>query len=118
MVAFDFAGIRIEGEYRRGIEIVPRMHIGCPGRGIPRSPIDQVELRVVIACAPGRHPARLPGLPRPGVVARLPRSWDGIRLPGFLACLRIIGGNEAANTQFTPRGAHHDLALGYQWRKS
>ena len=47
----------------------------------------------------------------------LPRSWDGICLPGLLARLRIIGCNEAANTQFTPRGAHHDLALGDQWRQ-
>src|SRR4029453_9265422 len=93
------------------------MHIPCPGRGIPRPPIDQVELWVVVACAPGRYPASFPGLSRPGVVAGLARSWDGIRLPGLLARLRIIGRNEAADTQFTPRGPPHDLALGYQWRK-
>src|SRR5262249_53014535 len=76
MMAFDFTSIHIEGEHRRGVEIVSRMHICRPGCGVPRPPIDHVELWIVVTCAPCRHPTSLPGLARPGVVARLAGTWD------------------------------------------
>src|SRR5262245_15316054 len=117
MVAFDFASIRVEGEHRRGIEIVPRVHIPWPGRGIPRPPGGQVTRWSIVAGDPYRHPPSLPGLTRPGVVARLARTWDGIGLPYLLARLRIIGRNEAANAQLATGGTHHDLALGNQRRQ-
>src|SRR5215471_6644764 len=94
MMAFDFASISVQSEHRRGIEVIPGMHIGRPGCSVARTPVGQVELRIEVASNPDRYPTSFPRPLRPGIVARFSRAWNRIGLPHLLPALSIEGGNE------------------------
>src|SRR2546427_8464760 len=72
------------------------------------------EIGVIGAGQPdGRAPA-LPGVARPGVVARLAGAGDRVGLPRGLAGLSVEGLDEAPDAELTARHAHHDLALRHE----
>ena len=112
MVTADPAGIGIEGDDRRRVEVVARMHVTGPRRRVARPPERQVELRIVVRREPHRDAARLPRFALPALVTRLARSRDRMGLPHRLAVARVKGGDVAADPELAARGADHDLALG------
>src|SRR4029079_1062152 len=79
------AGIGIAGEDRHRPLVVAWPLLRVPGRGIARTVVDQVELRVVRVPAPGRAAADLPLIAFPGLEARI--SAD--RFAEFGGLLRI-----------------------------
>ena len=58
----------------------------------------------------------LPGIARPGFVAGLAGARNRIESPGLLACARIVGGEEPANTEFTTGHTYNDFVLDYERR--
>src|SRR5579875_103303 len=65
MVGFDSAGIRIDGEQRSGIEVVAFAHVRRPWSRIARSPVHQIEFRVVVPAHPSGCAAVLPRVAGP-----------------------------------------------------
>src|SRR5262245_53558634 len=94
MMAFDFASISVQSEHGRGIEVISSMHIGRPGRGVVRTPVGQVELRIEVTSKPDRYPTSFLRPLGPGIVARFSRAWNRIGLPHLLPALGIEGSNE------------------------
>src|SRR5215475_6886113 len=115
MMAFDFASISVQSEHRRGIEVIPSMHIARPRRSVARAPVGQVELRIEVASNPDRYPTSFPRLLGPGIVARFSRAWNRIGLPHLLPGLGIEGCNETTHPEFTTRGPNHHFALCHKW---
>src|SRR6201999_540679 len=77
------------------------------------APVREIGLRIVGS----RHPDRCTtGLPLIAVRPRLATGLTGLRhhegAPGFLAGLGVVRGYEAADTEFTARRSHDDLAVG------
>src|SRR5690606_34817376 len=79
--------------------------------------VRQPRLWVVVAGAPHRGAARLPGVARPGLVARLTGSRDGGGLPQALARGSVEGLHEAADAALPAGDADHHLALDDQGRQ-
>src|SRR5438105_2238200 len=50
----------------------------------------------------------------PRFMARLSRPWNRIEAPHFLACLRVVRRNEAADTQVAAADADNDLVLDHE----
>ena len=68
VVPTKLSRIGIDGNDRSGVQIVPLTHIAEQIRtGIPGSPVEQVELRIVRSREPGRAAAMLPGIAGPGL---------------------------------------------------
>src|SRR5919108_2664078 len=117
VVGFQLTSIDIQGDDRRGVEVIADMRIGWPGTGVASSPIRQVELRSVMAGDPGRSPAGLPGIAGPGLIAWLAGAWNRISLPHLLPSLRIQRRDIAADPVLATRHPDDDLALRHQRRQ-
>ena len=117
MVTADLAGVDVERDHRRRIEIVAGVHVARPRRRIARAPEAQVELRIVVPREPHGDAARLPGVTLPGLVTGLSGPRDRVGLPRGLAVFRVEGGDVAADAELAARGADHDLALRDQRRQ-
>src|SRR2546430_7873017 len=104
----------IEGDGGRGVEVVTSALIPEPGRSVPGAPVGQAEIGVIGAGQPGGRAPALPGVARPGVVARLAGAGDRVGLPRGLAGLSVEGLDEAPDAELTARHAHHDLALRHE----
>src|SRR2546427_1471210 len=76
VVSLDLAGIRVKGDDGARVEIVAGVHVARPGRRIAGPPVRQVEVGIVESREPDRRSTGLPGVPRPGVVARLTGHYD------------------------------------------
>ena len=115
-VPLDRAGVRVDRDRRRGVEVVAGTLIAEPGRAVAGAPEGHVALGIVGAGHPDRGAAVLPGVAFPGVVTGLARAGDGVGLPDLLAALGIVGGDEAAHAELAARDADHDLAVHDQRR--
>src|SRR5262249_34445166 len=111
----DLAGLRPDCEHARRVEAVqtaarPRV----VGFGIAGAPIDEVELGIVGARAPGRRAAVFPGVTvgRPGLVSGLAGSRNGVATPELLAGLGVPAVKEAACRRFAAGHAGDQDAVG------
>src|SRR5690606_21869334 len=73
--------------------------------------------RIVVARAPHRGAATLPGVARPGLVAWLPGAWDRVRLPEAVPGLGVERLHETADAALAARHADYHLALDHEWRE-
>ena len=95
---------------RIGIEVVAEAHVAVGiGRGIADAPVGEVGVGIVGARVPDRGAAGLPGIARPGFVARLARPGNGVEAPDFLAGLRVERGDEAADGAVAARQCRRSL---------
>src|SRR5262249_13117291 len=116
VMPLDLAGLRIERVYRVGIEVVALANSGVERPGIADAPIHGMELGIERAGNPGRAAAVLPGVSRPGLVARLARARHRIGAPDMLAGLRIPAVDEQARPELRTRDAGQDDAVGDERR--
>src|SRR5207244_1775286 len=116
-MAADLAGVDVERDHRRGVEVVARVHVAGPWRGIAGAPETQVELRVVVCREPYRDSARLPRVGLPRLVTRLARAWNRVGLPHRLAIVSVEGGDVSPDAELAARRADHHLALGDERRQ-
>src|SRR5258708_1304107 len=110
-MAFDVAGVGMEGEDRGGVE----MGAGANGRieraGIADTPIDRVQFRIVGAGDPCRSATELPGVALPGIAAGFIRGGNGVSTPQMLARRRIPTVDEAAGAELRARYTGQDDAV-------
>src|SRR5438132_1433692 len=111
VVSLDLAGIRVKGDDGARVEIVAGVHVARPGRRIAGLPVRQVEVGIVVSREPDRRSTGLPGVPRPGVVARLAGSGDGVGPPDFLPGARIESGDVTADPELTAGHPDDDPSL-------
>ncbi len=62
---------------------------------VANTPVERIGLRVIRAGHPRARAAALPGIPRPGLVARIARTGNGIEAPALLAGVGIVGRDES-----------------------
>src|SRR5207247_1877491 len=111
VMAPDLAGVGVERDDGRRVEVVAGMHVAGPWPRVAGPPEREIELRIVVRGEPDRDAAGLPRVAFPRVVTRLARSRDRVGLPGLLAVARVEGGDVAADAELAARGPDHDLAL-------
>src|ERR1051326_3933257 len=110
VVPFELAGIGVECHDRARIEVVPWTWISIPvGAGVSRTPISQVEFRIVAAGGPNGTAAMSPGVSAPGLVAGLAGFGNHVEAPLFVAGFGIERRDVAANAIFTACGTKNDL---------
>src|SRR2546429_3238973 len=86
----EFAGLGPHRKQRSGVQVVARSRGRIPRAGVARAPIDKIEIGVVRAGDPGRAAAAQVGVSRrPGLIALLTRSGDGVAAPELLSSFRI-----------------------------
>src|SRR2546426_6761025 len=113
-VALHLTRVGLDGDGGRGVKVVPRALIPEPGRSVPGAPVREAELRVIGPRQPDGAATTLPGVPGPGVVARLAGARHRVRLPRGLAALSVKGLHEAPDTELAAGHADHDLALRHE----
>src|SRR6185295_12569798 len=115
VMADDLAGFRPDCDHARRADAVQAATRPRVVRfGIAGAPIDEVELGIVGARAPGRRAAVFPGVAvgRPGVVSGLAGPRNGVTTPELLAGLGIPAVKEAARRRFAAGHAGDQHAVG------
>src|SRR5262245_53541105 len=111
-MAHELAGGWPDRNDARGIEAVERAARPRIVRlGVARSPVDEIELRIVGAGPPRGSAALCPRVAvlRPGFGTRLAGRGDGVPPPQFLAGLRIPAVEEATRRELAAGHARdHD----------
>src|SRR5439155_12912365 len=111
-VPLEPSRVRIERDDAVRIEIVARPLIRVPVRtGIADSPIHQIQIGIVRSGQPDRRTTVLPVVALPRLVARLVRARNRVEAPGFATGLRVICGDEAANSVLAAGDADDNLVL-------
>src|SRR5262245_888472 len=110
-VALELAGRHVERYSGCGVEIVARALISHPWTAIAGTPEGQVGFYIVISSNPDRSATGFPLITlRPGFATRFSGPRDRISAPLFLSGIEIKSGHETADSEFSARRAHHDLA--------
>ena len=119
VVPDDLAGLGPDRQHRRGVQVVAGPRLRRPRRRIARSPVHEIELRIVGARDPGRAAADLPGVAvlRPGLVSLLAASRDRVAAPQALAGLGIDSVDEAAHAELGAGDADHQDPVGDERRE-
>src|ERR1700730_3406144 len=113
VITLDLTGCGVKGEHRRGEQIVSGALVTHPRPAIPGAPKTDVCCGVVRASNPHRPAAGLPLIAgRPSFGTRLAGSRHRVGLPCRLASLGVKCRDKAADTEFAPRDADHDLTIG------
>ena len=117
-VPAHLARVPVEREHRVGVQVVAQPHLAAVvGAGVAGAPVDQVQLRIVRACDPGRRAARAPRVAQPGLVVGMVRSRDRVRPPRALAGLGVVRVQEPPNAELPAGDAGHHPVLDDERRR-
>ena len=115
IVPLELSGIGIDGEHGAGVKIVAGAEIAVVVRPrIARSPIDEIQIRVIGAVVPGGGPAGLPRIAGPGSEAGLAGLRDGVEAPEMLAGGRVVGVEESGNAVLAASHSDDELIFDDQ----
>ena len=116
---FQLAAVRIQGEERAGVEVVSRTNVSVVIRpGIPRAPVEQVQLGIVRAGQPGRGSAVLPRVASPRLRPGFARRRHGPEAPDPIARPWVVRIEKSANATLSASDADNHLVLDCQRRAS
>src|SRR5712691_11497471 len=111
------AGGSLDGQQGARVEIVAGSTVAVPVRaGVTDAPVQEVELRIVRSCDPGRSPASLPTVPSPCVAPRFSGRRDRPETPAADAGSGIVGVEEPADARLTATDADDDQSVERQRR--
>ncbi|MNG96424.1 hypothetical protein D3C79_554900 [compost metagenome] len=126
-VPLDGAIVGVQGQARRGIQVVARAQVRVPRCRVAGAEQDQVGFRVVVTAQPGRSAAGLPQVAGPGLarlaagnavldrlavlvhVAHVP--FHGRAHPQQLAVFRVVGLDLAHHAKLAAGNAGDQLAI-------
>src|SRR5215469_7909631 len=114
----DFAGRNVKGEHRGRVEIVTRVGVSGPGRGVADAPIDGLRVLVVVAGHPGGAATLLPIIAAPRFMAGFTLAGNGEGTPQFLAVIGIERRDVAAYAELAAGAADEHLAVDHERHQS
>ena len=113
-VRHELAGLGIDRDRGRRVEVIARALVAEPRRRVARAPIGQVQRWIVRPGDPDGSATLLPRVARPRLTALLTGRGDRVRLPRGLTAVGVKGLDEAADAELAARDADHHLALRHE----
>src|SRR5205085_1356420 len=116
-VPAGLAGVDVDGDERRRVEVVPLARVAVPVRArVAGAPVDQPQRRIVGAGQPRRAAAVHPAVAGPAFAARFAGRWYRPEAPRQFSGLRVVGVEEAADAGLAAADADDHLVVDDQRR--
>src|SRR6266705_3673720 len=116
----QLAGVEVERNDGTAVKIVAAAIVAIPIRTwVSDAPIGKVEVRIIRTGHPNGSAAMFPGIRvrRPGFMTWFARAGNGVKAPGFLSGLCIVGCDETADAVLAAGRADDDFVLHDQRRE-